>query len=122
MQLSAIPMEHLSRALLVVDAVLHTAPLRTQIVGQAEEVAPKCNGMDRMYCFAYDIVGMTMMNGIAPEIQLAQMNYCNEYDWPKFRRRSLHPDDHSYSVSRMNENKSKETLQILYYLDYSIWK
>lgn len=94
----AILMERSSPVSLVADAVSRTTPSQIQTVERAAEVAQKYNGMDRKYCFAYDIVGTPMMIGIVPGIRPAQMNYCIEYDWPMFRRQLLHPDAHSYSV------------------------
>lgn len=108
-------MERSNPILLVVDAVLHTKPSQIQIAEQVAEVAPKCNGMDRKYCFAYDIVDMPVMIEIVPEILLVQMNYCNEYDLPMFQQRLLHPDVHSYSIEEREKKKRFFFFNYYYY-------
>lgn len=91
---------HLSRVSLDVDAAWHRARSRTPAVAPVAAIALKCNETDRMCCFACGIAGTPATNGIAPEIQLAQRNYCIECDWPMFRRQSLHPVDRSYSETK----------------------
>lgn len=97
-QLLANPMVRSAPAWPDAGAALRTTPWRTRTAAQAVEVAQKCNGMGRRCCSACGIVGTPAMTGIAPGTPPAQTNYCSEYDWPGFRRRSLHPDARSYSV------------------------
>lgn len=42
---------------------------------------PKCNEMDRMYCFAYDIVDTTEKSGIEPEKQKQKHKWTNQLDF-----------------------------------------